>query len=192
MNHLQLLLLKLIEECGEVATEIMEIKNYYQAGAGGEACDFQPLNGEINDYYAVTQYMNDKYGLGYGLYVNEEAENAEMQRLRTLDKATLPDYVIKLALDVQKIASKTMQFGMHEVNPKLPICNQERLLIALNAFGLGLLTFTHKFDTGFIHTTTAMDTKIQKLDKYAEYSRGLGCVDLGPVPEHFYKTPQDD
>lgn len=189
MNHLQLLLLKLIEECGEVATEVLIIKQQLMSiSEGAVSCDYESLNTEMRDYCAVVYYLSQKYALGYlahPVLLGHDVIRIEQPPI-TMSRPALADHVMTLTLRVQKIASKTMQFGMHEFNPQMSICNKQRLVDELIALSGALRQYIVQYNTGFEFTMNNANNKMLKLDKYAEYSRTLGCVSSAPVPECLY------
>lgn len=184
MNYLQLLLLKLGEEAGEIITEVLDVEAALKSGEVDAPQLYLKFCSEITDFYAIVAMLNDNFAIGYN-GCNPSLDVIDMVAATSLED--FPALLTRYAMDLQKIAAKTMQFGLYETNPKMEITNCGRLLVSLSDFIHVCNVYINKRQIDYRQKVSEMQAKIDKVNKYADYSISLLCLSSQPVPEVLYK-----
>ncbi len=91
--------------------------------------------------------------------------------------------LLKLAEECNEVGqecSKIMQFGMDEVYEPIGISNRERLKRELQDLFSIVQILNEDFDLGFEHSKEHVQIKRAKFMHYAQYSKSLGKLKVGP------------
>ena len=177
MNYEQLMLLKLSEEVGEIATALLEPleKNPSITGFNQFSVDqLKELHCELNDFYAVVHILNDAHRFEYFYPKVSQALMPE-----TVSEADFNVWINKTALsclNVSKLVSKTMQFGLFETQPELTKNNCERTHDAIDSLRLSIEILNSRFGLGFEVNDEQLCAKVEKIYKFAGYSERLGML----------------
>lgn len=186
MNQLQHLLLKVIEESGEISTAIMEDEGFLTAG--NVISNGSEINLEINDLVAVLEKLKSSFNYEFNKFhtfshkefkKNHQNENLAFWLL----------YVLKASNSVSKLASKCIQFGLNEKQEGLKSSNTMRLDCALRDLFFGIDCLNEFFNLGFVIDKNHTEMKMAKIDCYMQYSIQLNCVSTDPVPEEQLPKP---
>lgn len=191
MNHLQLLLLKLSEEAGEVLTEALALEKPYPQTVP----NYVELQDEIFDFLSVVHYLNQKYSLNYiingdGFDIPQHVVD-DLSDVKGLPVAELVDFWALISLDLTKIASKAMQFGLYEVCSKLDMNNRDRLVSAIYRFEYCMRAYANIRKLSCDVPVDYVSQKIEKIERYAQYSNSLGCLSLKDVDSALYQPALD-
>lgn len=173
MNRLQYLLLKVVEESGEIADEVLT------SGLSAQ------VHSEINDLEAVLRLIEKEFytkPIFSGRLMAQDASKTTLI-VQTQDWS---NELLKACLALSKIASKCMQFGLLETQAERTERNIDRMGDAvLHLFNMiSVLNQFYSFNYQVDEERVAQ--KILKIKKYHEYSISLGLVSNEPVPQDQY------
>lgn len=79
-------------------------------------------------------------------------------------------------MEVAQRATKAIRFGLQEIQPGQPHTNAERLTLELNDLWGVLAALRQSRIYQPVFDTDLQDAKVEKLNKFMEYSRQLGCL----------------
>jgi len=80
-------------------------------------------------------------------------------------------------VEVAKIAHKAQQFGLYDKHPERDGTNQERIQQELNDILAIVGMLNAEFEFEFCPDTIGIKVKIDKVNKYYEYSKNAGMVE---------------
>lgn len=173
MNRLQFLLLKVIEESGEIAEEVLN------SGLSAQA------HSEIDDLKAVIRLIGKEFNTESKFQSRTVAQDAYKPTLFN-PKLDWAKELQKACLALSKIASKCMQFGLLETQAERTDRNLDRLADAvLNLFAT-IKVLNHSYNFNYQADEDRIAKKILKIQKYHDYSISLGLVSNKPVPKDQY------
>lgn len=173
MNRLQFLLLKIIEESGEIASELLE---------HGLA---QKVHLEIDDLEAVVRL----FGSEFNTFTYLNYRSVEKKQLAMVVDGSKDFWTLKLqkaCLDLSKIAGKCMQFGLMERQAELQVTNLSRLADSVLELYNCIQVLNQEFEFSYTFNEERIKLKNQKIQKYHDYSVELGLVTTDPVPQDQY------
>lgn len=81
------------------------------------------------------------------------------------------------AAEIAQMALKCQQYGLEEVMVGQPLTNSERLHGELNDMFASIRMLNDECEFEFESDYTAIQAKIKKVQKYAEYSRSLNKIE---------------
>lgn len=173
MNRLQYLLLKVIEESGEIADEVLT------SGLSSQ------VHSEIDDLEAVLRLIEKEFYTQSIFSCRLMAQDASKPTLLNPQQDWSTE-LFKACLALSKIASKCMQFGLLETQAERTERNIDRMGDAvLHLFNtISVLNNCHNFKYQVNEDRVAQ--KILKIKKFHEYSISLGLVSNEPVPKDQY------
>lgn len=169
MNALQHCLLKLGEESGEVASALLPFINAEK----GVLLDQTEVNLELNDLIAVIRKLNNEYKFSY--YGKSEDQLFLKKINEKVCLVSWAKFTINACMQLSKITSKCIQFGLYEQQRGLDQNNIERLRDAVDEVFLGV-SGLNDFGLGFSINETHITRKLAKIEHYLNYSVSLGCV----------------
>lgn len=189
MNQLQHLLLKLNEESVEVAfasTELKGAKSNTNAiwQLADKAVD---MDLEINDLNAVIGLLNKFYNFSY-VYDKKHADEEFIRQAAHKGFEYWSDKIATHCLQVAKLASKAMQFGLLERHPNLSENNLQRIHMALDDLYIAITVLASKFNLPYKLDQQKINNKMAKIMQYLDYSFGLGMVQQGTTPTDQYPS----
>lgn len=187
MNQLQHLLLKLNEECVEVAFAATELKGAkLNANAIWQLADKAvDMDLEINDLNAVIRLLNKFYNFSY-VYDKKHADEEFIRQAMHKGFEYWSDKIETYCLEVAKLSSKAMQFGLLERHPNLSENNLQRIHKALDDLYIAITVLVSKFNLPYKLDQKKIDNKMAKIMQYLDYSFSLGMVHQGISPADQY------
>lgn len=177
MNLIQYALLKINEESGEIADALITGFDFTSDLQFLE--NKEEIKKEVNDLNAVIEKMRKDFDFYFFNFCPLDCEQFKIKH-SDKDLSFWVMYTIKASINVSKIASKCIQFGLKEKQSDLSLNNNDRLGYALRElfFGIECLNdfgLEYKLDRDHI------DCKIKKIDHYLGYSIDLKCVNTDPI-----------
>lgn len=182
MNKLQYLLLKLNEESLEIATALIELEDGAFSEGNNQIKKFKEVNLEINDLNAVIEKLKIDFDFDISIFQSFTHERIQYEH-QAEGICFWLNYTIHKALAVSKIASKCIQFGLNETNPVLTVNNSTRLQIALRDLYFGVDCLNEYGKLGYEKDCDHIAQKLEKIEKYLQYSIELNCVSSTQPPK---------
>jgi len=173
MNRLQYLLLKVVEESGEIADEVLT------SGLSAQ------VHLEIDDLEAVLRLMDREFythAFFSGRTMAQEINKTALCK----PKQDLLIQLHKSCLALSKIASKCMQFGLMETQAERTECNIDRMGEAVLDLFNTINVLNQVYDFNYKTDEDRIANKIIKIQKYHDYSVSLGLVNTDPVAKDQY------
>lgn len=182
MNKLQYLLLKLNEESLEIATALIELGSGAFSEGNNQIDKFKEVNLEINDLNAVIEKLTIDFDFDIPIF--HSFSHTQFQDEHQAEGICFwLNYTVQKALAVGKIASKCIQFGLNEKNPALKDSNSNRLLLALRDLYFGVDCLNEYGKLGYEKDSGHIAQKLEKIEKYLQYSIELNCVSSTQPPK---------
>lgn len=93
--------------------------------------------------------------------------------------------------EIGKLCSKSQRFGLNSLNPETGKVNNIEIHKEMNDVLAVLRLLNTEFNLGFEVDENLINAKIEKMQRFEEYSIEIGALSTEPVPEHLYPKPQD-
>lgn len=173
MNRLQYLLLKVIEESGEIADEVLI------SGLSAQ------VHLEIDDLEAVLRLIESEFNTHAFFSGRRVGQETNKTTLFNPEQDWSKEF-LKACLALSKIACKFMQFGLLETQAERTERNIDRLGDSVSHLFNTINILNQLYGFNYKTDEDRIANKIQKIQKYYDYSISLGLVINDPVPKDQY------